>query len=699
MNSNSWLNGSVTLTGLLDVYANTLNLIDYDDEPQTNILAIFFPYKNISGLTTENVPIGGGLYYTRKIFVPNADLTYDDLHLPGLKSLLEYLDFNFRRKDDDSIVNNYNTINNKYNLRIHNDDYYVSQKKIINNNFITNNTNKQFNYSYNNEDYYDIKKIFNIKKNQYTHEDHTSYNYNKKNTINVSRNVFNTYEGNYSVNSNKVYNNQKYYLFMDEFNTVNTIKKINNEKHIHLLQDEYINATKKHYHKNNYFFNNYDDTQYIVNKNNSIKNYYNNNDVYENYQKVTKNISQTINNIKQNHINIDDTYNLFSVKKSIFNNSYNITTHNHYEHNSENIYAITKKKSIKHYDFNYDHTDVIIKKTTKNTNICNSIDNTIITYNKKYRINKYIHFNNYDDTVISKQNKHVHNTFHIDLHNESLFNVKRSYYTVNNIRSLITQQDDNVYVTKKHFNKQIAINFIDMNNYWRTVKTTNNLIYKRFSVNFDEMNNYKKITNNIKRIAHNNFYENVGITNKKIYNKYVNFSVFDDSTFIVKRKTVHKHISYNNNEEVHFSKKIINNNSRHLHLQNEEVINKNVFVRNTYNDNSRHLYLQNEEIINNTVLKTYNDNSRHLHIQNEEIIHNNVKKTIHSRHLHIQNEELINNNTKKTINNSYSYYNSEQFHKYDFFYYMPFKPEYIQALQQQINDLRAQVLELQSLIT
>ena len=48
------------------------------------------------------VPIGGGLSYTVKQWVEPVT----DNRVPGLSSLLDYLNTNYRRIDDDSCINN-----------------------------------------------------------------------------------------------------------------------------------------------------------------------------------------------------------------------------------------------------------------------------------------------------------------------------------------------------------------------------------------------------------------------------------------------------------------------------------------------------------------------------------------------------------------------------------------------------------------
>ena len=93
---NTFLNphNSVSLTGIIDVYANSIYLIqlneDLNQEEIKNIEDIFLTYKNISTVKDVTVPIGGGLSYTVKQWVELVT----DSRVPGLSSLLDL----FKRK-------------------------------------------------------------------------------------------------------------------------------------------------------------------------------------------------------------------------------------------------------------------------------------------------------------------------------------------------------------------------------------------------------------------------------------------------------------------------------------------------------------------------------------------------------------------------------------------------------------------------
>ena len=173
---NTWINplNKVSLTGSIDITADSIRLIVYNEdtgqEEITNVLDLFLMYSNISTVEDVNVSLGGGQYYTIKEWVG----TIDDLHVPGLQSLLEYLQSRYRAIDDDSVINNYYTINKDYH-----------------NIFSTYND-----YNYNKNNYQTIKNFKTY--NQHTNE----FNFTKKNTINNSsktfkENTFKTDEFNY----------------------------------------------------------------------------------------------------------------------------------------------------------------------------------------------------------------------------------------------------------------------------------------------------------------------------------------------------------------------------------------------------------------------------------------------------------------------------------------------------------------------
>ena len=124
MANNAWLNpyNSISCNNLIDITADSIRLITINDDGEEeikNVLDLFLLYSHISTVTDVNIPIGGGLYYTLKEWVG----TISDNKIPGLASLIEYLNTNFRKVNDDSIINNYYTITNKHENVTNNQEY------------------------------------------------------------------------------------------------------------------------------------------------------------------------------------------------------------------------------------------------------------------------------------------------------------------------------------------------------------------------------------------------------------------------------------------------------------------------------------------------------------------------------------------------------------------------------------------------
>ena len=125
-----------------------ISLDENSEEQITNILDLFIQFNNISTVIDVEVPIGGGLTYTLKQWV----LPISDERIPGLASLIDYLETKYRRINDDSVINN------NYNIT-----------KIINN------INTQEHYTYN--------KYQNITQTYYTQHIHTNDTYTYKTNI------------------------------------------------------------------------------------------------------------------------------------------------------------------------------------------------------------------------------------------------------------------------------------------------------------------------------------------------------------------------------------------------------------------------------------------------------------------------------------------------------------------------------------
>ena len=180
---NTWINplNKVSLTGSVDITADSIRLIVYNEdtgqEEITNVLSLFLMYDNISIVEDLNVSLGGGPYYTIKQWVG----VIDDNHIPGLQSLIEYLQANYRGIDDDSIINNYYTINKTSHdtINTYNDFNYNKTVEQTIKKFTTYNTNiNEFNY-HKKQTTNNISKTF--KEYNYKTDE---FNYHKKSIVN-----------------------------------------------------------------------------------------------------------------------------------------------------------------------------------------------------------------------------------------------------------------------------------------------------------------------------------------------------------------------------------------------------------------------------------------------------------------------------------------------------------------------------------
>ena len=174
---NSFLNpnNSVSLTGIVNITADKISLIQVNDflgqEEIKNIEDIFLQYKNISTVEDITVPIGGGLSYTIKQWIEPVT----DEQVAGLSSLLDYLNTNYRRIDDDScITNNYYITKTNNNIINKNDTFNYHKHNYITQVHRHQNIHKQDTFNYNKKQYVSRKNFYE------THLKSDTFNYNKK---------------------------------------------------------------------------------------------------------------------------------------------------------------------------------------------------------------------------------------------------------------------------------------------------------------------------------------------------------------------------------------------------------------------------------------------------------------------------------------------------------------------------------------
>ena len=263
---NSFLNphNGTSLTGVIDLTVHSISLFQENEEPQ-NIKNTFIHNNNISIAEPYDVQIDetGNNFITMYQFTGNIS----DNMVPGLESLLNYMNENFYNKDEPAVNNH---------------EYHVTKKQY------TEETHNIYNI--------DKSKSYNIKHNLYTDEQH----YHKKQNINNSiinnitrKNIINNTENILNVKhdySSKNYMSKNYKSQIDYIEN-NLYKKQDNRT--------FNNTNNIHKHINNY-----------------------NNDVTNNY-KINK-----IQNLKKNYYNFTDDIIFNKTSNSYSNDTNYITTNN-----------------------------------------------------------------------------------------------------------------------------------------------------------------------------------------------------------------------------------------------------------------------------------------------------------------------------------------------------------------------------------
>ena len=121
------------LLGITDITADYIRyILDEDPVKIIELKEYFLRYSNVRLNDKYQIPLGGGIFLDKIDYLePNSNN-----EIPGLKDVLEYLNFNYRRIDDVSIINNYYTINKHTHQKIFQENISKYFKRITNNNII-----------------------------------------------------------------------------------------------------------------------------------------------------------------------------------------------------------------------------------------------------------------------------------------------------------------------------------------------------------------------------------------------------------------------------------------------------------------------------------------------------------------------------------------------------------------------------------
>lgn len=223
---NTFLNqhNNLNLTGIVSLTANDISLFQLTDEgleEVKNIENIFLKYNNISTVQDREIPIGGGLSYSIKEW----SNPISNNQVPGLQALIEYLESNFRKNTDDSIITNNYYITKKYNNNINR--YETSN--FYKHNYIT--QYNKYNQIYKDDTFnYNTKKYITNKHFHETYFKEDIFNYNKITNINNTMKKIPTYiniENNYTFVKHN--NQQLLNMILDLQNQINDLQnQINN---------------------------------------------------------------------------------------------------------------------------------------------------------------------------------------------------------------------------------------------------------------------------------------------------------------------------------------------------------------------------------------------------------------------------------------------------------------------------------------
>ena len=254
MNSFLAPNNRTSLTGIIDFTAHNIYLIQ-EDGTVKNILDILFAYGNIAVAELVDVQLNE-LGPITQMYQFIGDI--NDNRVPGLESILNYIDENFFNKADPAVNEHNYYITKTFNTQYNEEHYYNKQQ------YITNNVNNHIikkDFIYNNEQVLNIRKeyspkIYNstsyrtvldyVENNLYKKYDNRTFN----NTSNVYKNinqhnteVVNTYKINKHLNLKKTYYNINDNIVIHKNNTINTNDNRNVTKH-----NKLFNITDSHYY-------------------------------------------------------------------------------------------------------------------------------------------------------------------------------------------------------------------------------------------------------------------------------------------------------------------------------------------------------------------------------------------------------------------------------------------------------------------
>jgi hypothetical protein len=167
------------------------------------------------------------------------------------------------------------------------------------------------------------------------------------------------------------------------------------------------------------------------------------------------------------------------------------------------------------------------------------------------------------------------------------------------------------------------------------------------------------------------------------------YNFTEDTNYLLKKETYINKPTYSYNEENNYmTKKEIHKKSVNNSYTQDEIHNVKKTTLNNINNISKNNNIINNDIIQFFDLKKFKHNHFYNFENNENYHYVTNRKHINKKQFSVSEEHILQNVNKQYVtNNTTNHQKYEQYHKYDYYYYMPIKSEVISNIQNQISQL------------
>ena len=544
--------------------------------------------------------------------------------------------------------------NNEIN-KVDNNNYYYNLKELINIKYNKNNINEKNNELISNNT---SKNIF---KNQKDNSNN-NFNYMKKENENIklSNRENNSINKSQEVAMNrdsmdtKIILNRKIKIGLDKIKnkkvSMNQIFKNNNNKS---TEKDYgyniFNINEKKYSKRNNVINKINSENNIHLDNNRMKINY---DINNNMKDINKNSTINVNNLViNNDIKIKNINSLMKIQKEkdIFNNNNNKSFQKKMDFDAS-IYFSKKNADIIKINKNNDNS---------NNNIINSKDISVNDNNNKdnnsingiNENNKNILYDNQNFNFLNKKynNKNIYIINNIN--NSEKLNINNNFYNSNQYKKINNShnsknlnEDSSLYNNNKTFenNRVIKNSFLNADN--KNISNKNNMTneqkYLRINETKEEKNNHSY-----------NFYDILQSNKKESIIKNIPIKKIDNSKIKNNSSSSYIKLTKNNKSNyqkniVDYSKNVINNNGRNNDFNVRKKLTDNNLIQK-YNENK---IIEKPNINMNYTLNNYHERKitgKENHLNTDKKI--NKSNIQLSSYINSKNDKNNKENIKKTL--------------------------------------------------